>query len=313
MSKEQSRAEWEPEAAPDDVPGDAVDIILVPRATDLSDGLTVHRALPAPVRRMVGPFIFFDRIGPAVLKAGSGLDVRPHPHIGLATVTYLFTGRILHRDSLGFVQPIRPGAVNWMTAGRGIVHSERTPPELRPVDAPLSGIQTWLALPKAREEIAPSFVHHGEDTLPVLDAEGKRVRLILGSLYGARSPVELQSETFYADADLAAGVSLTLPAEHEERAMFVIDGAVEVTPGRARFEPGRMIVFRPGAVITLTASSGPARLVLLGGEPMDGPRHIWWNFVSSSRDRIEQAKADWQGGRFEMVPGETEFIPLPEK
>jgi redox-sensitive bicupin YhaK (pirin superfamily) len=313
MSNGQSRADWEPEGAPDDAPGDAVDITLVPRAADLGNGLTVHRALPAPERRMVGPFIFFDRIGPAVLKAGSGLDVRPHPQIGLATVTYLFTGEILHRDSLGFVQPICPGAVNWMTAGRGIVHSERTPPELRPVDAPLSGIQLWLALPKAHEETAPSFVHHGKDTLPVLDAEGKRVRLILGTLYGARSPVETLSETFYADVELAAGARLTLPAEHEERAMFVIDGAVEVTPGRARFEPGRMIVFRSGAAIRLTAIDRPARLVLLGGAPMDGPRHIWWNLVSSSRERIEQAKADWQNGRFRMVPGETEFIPLPEK
>ncbi len=313
MSDKGRRAQWEPAPVPDDAPGEAVDITLIPRATDLGDGLTVHRALPAPQRRMVGPFIFFDRIGPAVLKAGSGLDVRPHPHIGLATVTYLFTGEILHRDSLGFVQPIRPGAVNWMTAGRGIVHSERTSPELRPVDAPLSGIQLWLALPKAREEIAPSFVHHGEDELPVLDAEGKRVRLILGSLYGARSPVATQSETFYADVELAVGARVTLPDEHEERAMFVLDGAVEVMPGRTRFESGRIIVFRPGAAITLTASGGPARLVLLGGEPMDGPRHIWWNFVSSSRERIEQAKADWTAGRFARVPGETEFIPLPEK
>lgn len=306
-------AEWEPEVLPADSPDDSVEITLIPRATDLGDGLTVYRALPAPERRMVGPFIFFDRIGPAVLKAGSGLDVRPHPHIGLATVTYLFSGEILHRDSLGFVQPIRPGAVNWMTAGRGIVHSERTPPELRPVDSPLSGIQTWLALPKAHEETAPSFYHHREDELPVLEAEGKRVRLILGSLYGAISPVSALSETFYADVDLAAGASLSLPVEHAERAMFVLDGTVEVAPGRSSFGAGRLVVFRPGAVIGLTATAAPARLMLLGGEPMDGPRHIWWNFVSSSRDRLEQAKTDWKSGRFAMVPGETGFIPLPEK
>ncbi len=307
------RAEWEPEAAPDDGPDDAIDIAIVPRAIELSDDFTVYRALPSPQRRMVGPFIFFDRFGPTVLKAGAGLDVRPHPHIGLATVTYLFTGEILHRDSLGFVQPIRPGAVNWMTAGRGIVHSERTPPELRPVDAPLSGLQIWLALPRAEEETAPSFFHYGKDELPVLEAEGKRVRLILGSLYGEESPVETLSESFYADIDLARGASLSVPAEHGERAMFVLDGTVDVLPGRGRFEAGQLVVFRPGAVIRLTATDAPARLMLLGGEAMDGPRHIWWNFVSSSRERIEQAKADWKSGRFAMVPGETESIPLPDK
>ncbi len=307
------RADWEPQAMPDDTIGDDIDIAIIPRATDLGPGLAVYRALPAPERRMVGPFIFFDRIGPAVLKAGTGLDVRPHPHIGLATVTYLFSGEILHRDSLGYVQPIRPGAVNWMTTGRGIVHSERTPPELRSVDSPLSGIQTWLALPKSHEETAPSFYHYGKDELPVLEAEGKRVRLILGSLYGAVSPVSTLSEAFYADVDLAAGASLSLPVEHAERAMFVLEGTVEVAPGRSRFGAGRLVVFRPGAVIGLTATAAPARLMLLGGEPMDGPRHIWWNFVSSSRERLEQAKADWKSGRFAKVPGETEFIPLPER
>ncbi len=313
MNRSGHEAQWEPPPVPADAPGNAVDITLIPRATDLGDGLTVHRALPSAQRRMIGPFIFFDRIGPAVLKAGGGLDVRPHPHIGLATVTYLHAGEILHRDSLGCVQPIRPGAVNWMTAGSGIVHSERTPAELRANDQPLAGAQVWLALPERHEEVAPSFVHHGAETLPVLDAEGKRVRVILGSMYGAHSPVETLSATFYADVELAAGASLTVPADHEERAMYLFEGGVEVLPGRTRFGAGQFVVFRHGAAICLQAVDGPARFMLLGGEPMDGPRHIWWNFVSSSRERLEQAKADWQSGRFAKVPGETEFIPLPER
>ena len=303
---------WETEEGAEGPGGreDAIDVVLIPRSTDLGDGLTVHRALPASERRMVGPFIFFDRIGPARLAPGQGLDVRPHPHIGLATTTYLFAGEILHRDSLGCVQPIRPGEVNWMTAGSGIVHSERTPPALRPVDAPLSGIQTWVALPRRHEETAPAFAHHECDELPLLEAEGKRVRLITGSLYGERSPVQTYSEMFYADVSLDRDATLVVPREHEERGMYVLEGTVEVR-GAGRFEPGRLVVFRSGAVIELRALTA-ARLMLLGGEPMDGPRHIWWNYVSSSRDRIEQAKADWKAGRFPPVPEETEFIPLPE-
>jgi redox-sensitive bicupin YhaK (pirin superfamily) len=292
---------------------EAVDIVLLPRTADLGDGLTVHRALPASERRLVGPFIFFDRIGPALLRPGSGLDVRPHPHIGLATVTYLFEGEILHRDSLGSIQPIRPGEVNWMTAGKGIVHSERTPIGLRAGGGALSGIQTWVALPGPYEETAPAFVHHEAAELPVLEDEGKRVRLIAGSLYGARSPVQTLSEMFYAEVTLDPGASLPLPVEHEERAAYLLEGAVELVPSGGRFEPGRLVVFRPGSVITLRAEQAGARLMLLGGEAMDGPRHIWWNFVSSSRERIEQAKQDWRAGRYGSVPGDPEFIPLPEE
>jgi len=234
--------------------------------------------------------------------------VRPHPHIGLSTVTYLFEGEILHRDSLGTMQPIRPGEVNWMTAGRGIVHSERTALEARATDKSLFGIQAWVALPQRHEEISPGFVHHPADDLPLLEGDGKRVRLIAGALYGAQAPVATLSAMFYADAVLSAGARLDLPADYEERAAYVLAGRIEVAGNS--FEAGRLLVFRPGDAIIVTASE-PARLLLLGGEPMDGPRHVWWNFVSSSKERIEQAKADWQAGRFASVPGETEFIPLP--
>jgi hypothetical protein len=287
----------------------APETVIVPRTRDLGDGFQVRRALPSIERRMVGPFVFFDQMGPTVLRPGAGLDVRPHPHIGLATVTYLFDGEILHRDSLGTVQPIRPGEVNWMTAGSGIVHSERTPPELRPAGPRLFGIQTWVGLPRDREEAAPAFAHHGAAELPVVEGEGKRVRLIVGALYGARSPVAVFSEMFYADAALDAGARLEFPADHEERALYVVEGRIAIA-GEA-FEAGQLLVFRPGDVITVDAAAA-ARLLLLGGEPMDGPRHLWWNFVSSSNERIEQAKEDWKQGRFPPVPGETEFIPLPE-
>ncbi len=300
---------WEPPAAPPSA--SAIDIILIPRSADLGSGLHVHRALPSAQRRMVGPFIFFDQIGPAVLGAGNGLDVRPHPHIGLATTTYLFSGEILHRDSLGYVQPIRPGEVNWMTAGSGIAHSERTPPALRPIETPLSGIQTWVALPKRYEETAPAFSHYDADALPLLEGEGKRVRLITGALYGARSPVEAFSDMFYADVALEPEATLNIPVEYEERAVYLVEGAVEID-GSERFGVGRLIVFRPGAAILLRALDAPVRLLLLGGATMDGPRHVWWNFVSSSRERIEQAKADWLAGRFDAVPDESDFIPLPE-
>jgi redox-sensitive bicupin YhaK (pirin superfamily) len=283
--------------------------IIVPRTWDLGDGFEVRRVLPSAERRTVGPFVFFDQLGPIVLRAGTGLDVRPHPHIGLATVTYLFEGEILHRDSLGTVQPIRPGEVNWMTAGRGIVHSERTPPELRSGGARLFGIQTWVGLPGGREEAEPAFAHHAEDALPLLDGDGMRVRVIAGTLYGARSPLALLSETFYADAALADGARLELPAEYEERAVYIAEGRIAI--GADTFAAGRMLVFRQGDRVALRAD-GPARLLLLGGAPLDGPRHLWWNFVSSSPERIEQAKADWREGRFPQVPGESEFIPLPE-
>ena len=235
--------------------------------------------------------------------------MRPHPHIGLATVTYLLAGEIIHRDSLGTLQPIRPGEVNWMTAGRGIAHSERTAKEARTAGARLFGIQTWVALPKPHEETGASFAHHGAAELPLVEDHGATVRLILGSLYGRSSPVRTFSEMFYADAALEAGARLPLDARHEERAIYIVSGTLEIAGDV--FEGAQLLVLRPGDPITVSART-PARLMLLGGEPMDGPRYIWWNFVASSKDRIEQAKVDWQAGRFTPVPGDPEFIPLPE-
>ena len=291
----------------------SLETLVTTRARELVDGFKVRRALPSARRRMVGPFIFLDQMGPEVLGAGRGLDVAPHPHIGLATVTYLFAGELLHRDSLGTVQPIRPGEVNWMTAGRGIAHSERTPPELRPRGSGLFGLQSWVALPAREEEGEPAFAHHGADELPLVEGEGKRVRLIAGSLYGARSPVETLSEMFYADIELERGARLPVPAEQEERAAYVVEGSVELGGVGGSFAAGQLLVFKPKEEITLAApESSAARLMLLGGAPLDGPRHIWWNFVSSSGERIEQAKEDWKAGRFAPVPEETEFIPLPE-
>jgi hypothetical protein len=283
--------------------------LIVTPTKDLG-GFEVRRALPAAQRRMVGPFIFLDHMGPAVLPPGKGIDVRPHPHIGLATVTYIFEGEILHRDSLGTVQPIQPGAVNWMTAGRGITHSERTSPEVRAAGGRLFGMQAWVALPKQHEEAEPSFVHHPAGTLPLLEGEGARVELIAGALYGKRSPVRTHSEMFYAAATLEKGARLALPADYEERALYIAQGAVELDG--IGFSAGELLVFRPGSEIVFRAFE-PARVLLLGGEPMDGPRHVYWNFVSSSRERLEVAKADWKEGRFAPVPQETEFIPLPEE
>jgi redox-sensitive bicupin YhaK (pirin superfamily) len=298
-----------PEPFVDAAPGSALETVVVPRTRDLG-GFEVRRALPSARRRMVGPFVFLDQMGPAVFRGGRGIDVRPHPHVGLATVTYLFDGALLHRDSLGTVQAIRPGAVNWMTAGRGIVHSERTPPEARVEGATLFGIQTWVALPRAYEEAAPGFAHTPAEALPSLEGDGVRLRVVLGALFGARSPVQTFSETVYAEAALAPGARLDVPTEAEERAVYVVEGVVEESG--AAFEAGRLLVLRPGAPVLLRAA-GPARLLVLGGEPMDGPRHIWWNFVSSSLERIEQAAADWAAGRFDPVPGETDFIPLPSQ
>jgi redox-sensitive bicupin YhaK (pirin superfamily) len=258
---------------------------------------------------MVGPFIFFDQMGPAEFLLGAGMDVRPHPHIGLSTVTYLFEGQIIHRDSLGTVLPIRPGELNWMTAGRGIAHSERTPPELRSVGTKLFGIQSWVALSAADEETEPGFLHYGANDLPVLEHEGKVVRVIAGSLLGASSPVRTSSPMFYADISLAAGASVPLDPVYDERAIYTVVGEVEIAGDI--FGPARLLVFRPGDRITIRANTD-ARFMALGGEPMDGPRHIWWNFVSSRKDRLEQAKADWKMARFDTVPGDTEFIPLPE-
>jgi len=288
-----------------------VEAVLLPRTHDIG-GFEVRRALPAKERQMVGPFIFFDQMGPGEFLTGKGVDVRPHPHIGLSTVTYLFEGEILHRDSLGTMQPIAPGDVNWMTAGRGIVHSERTAEPRRAAPHRLFGIQSWVALPRDQEETGPAFVHHGASTLPTLSQEGISLRLVAGEGWGLRSPVAVHSDLFYADATLAPGASLPLTG-HEERGAWVLEGEVEV--GGDRFGPGRMLVFRSGDRLALRAGPAGARLLLLGGAAMDGPRYLFWNFVSSSRERIEQAKADWARDRFGVaVPGdEAEFIPLPER
>jgi redox-sensitive bicupin YhaK (pirin superfamily) len=295
---------------PGDAPAcDAIELMIVPRSVDLG-GFSVRRALPHSKRRMVGPFIFFDHFGPAEFRGGQGIDVRPHPHIGLATVTFLFEGEIMHRDSLGTAVPIRPGEVNWMTAGRGIVHSERTAPERRVDGEPLHGLQCWVALPAREEEMDASFAHVGSDELPVISDNGKRVRVVAGSFLGARSPVPTLHETLFAEATLTAGAALPFDVTTEERALYVVDGEIDIAGDK--FSPGRLLIFRPGDAITLTATSD-ARVVMVGGAAMDGPRHIWWNFVSSRKDRIEQAKADWKAGRFDTVPGdEREFIPLPE-
>jgi redox-sensitive bicupin YhaK (pirin superfamily) len=301
---------WHP--ADDPKPGDrfscdAIETMIVPRSRDLGS-FEVRRALPSSQRQMVGPFIFFDQMGPAEFLLGSGMDVRPHPHIGLSTVTYLFTGEIMHRDSLGTVLPIRPGELNWMTAGRGIAHSERTPPELRN-GSKLFGIQSWVALSQSDEERMPDFTHYDAAELPVIDGDGKTARVIAGSLFGKASPVKTSSSMFYADVMLTAGASLPLDPEYDERAIYTVEGEIEIA-GDA-FRPGALLVFRPGDRITTRAKTG-ARFMMLGGEPMDGPRYIWWNFVSSRKERIDQAKADWKQARFDSVPGDQEFIPLPE-
>ena len=286
----------------------ALEAVIVPRPRDLG-GFEVRRVLPSGQRQMVGPFIFFDQMGPAEFLPGRGIDVRPHPHIGLATVTYLFAGTIVHRDSLGVVQSITPGDVNWMTAGRGIVHSERSDPEWKKRGHKLYGIQIWVALPKAHEETEPDFAHSAAASLPLIEGEGKSVRIVAGSLFGKTSSVQTFSNLFYADAVLQSGAALALGAKHEERAIYLVEGTVEI--GGQLFEAGRLLVFSSGDEIAVKAESA-ARILLLGGEPMDGPRHIWWNFVSSSRERIEQAKADWKAQRFPPVAGDAEFIPLPE-
>jgi hypothetical protein len=299
-----------PDPAPGDAAaGDAIDLVIVPRSVDLG-GFAVRRALPHVKRRMVGPFIFFDHFGPVEFRAGQGIDVRPHPHIGLATVSFLFDGEIMHRDSLGNDKAIHPGDVNLMTAGRGIVHSERTAPDHRAGGERLHGVQLWLAMPSGDEEIAPAFAHHDQADLPVVAGDGKIVRVVIGSLYGKRSPVPTLSDTIFADAALTPGAVLPIDAQTEERALYVVAGEIDIAGDR--FAAGRLLVLRPGDPMSVTAAS-EARVILVGGGAMDGPRHIWWNFVSSRKERIEQAKADWKLGRFDTVPGdEREFIPLPE-
>lgn len=288
---------------------DAIELMVIPNAKDIG-GFQVRRALPTAKRRLVGPFIFFDRMGPAILRAGEALDVRPHPHIGLATVTYLFDGRIRHRDSLGTEMVIEPGDVNLMTAGRGIVHSERSPEELRGGPLSISGLQTWLALPDAKEEIAPLFENTGRGVLPEIDADGVRGRVVIGSFDGLRSPVGTHSDTLYVDLAIAPGARVRIPADAEERAVYVLDGDVVIAGDR--FPSDRLLVFRPGDEIVIESQTG-AHMMLFGGASLGSNRYIWWNFVSSSRERIEQAKEEWKTGRFDIVPGDDEeFIPLPE-
>jgi redox-sensitive bicupin YhaK (pirin superfamily) len=309
---------WNPAldpGCPDEVGIDAIETLIIPRARDLG-GFEVRRALPAPKRQMVGPFIFFDQAGPAELLTGQGIDVRPHPHIGLGTVTYLYRGDFHHRDSTGADQVIRPGALNWMVAGRGVSHSERTSAAARSGPSSLFGIQTWLALPDRDEDMAPTFEHHGKDALPVIEDGGVSVRLILGDAYGEKAPATMFSETFYADVTLHAGCRLPMPDNHEDRGIYVVEGSISIAG--QEFEAGRMMVFRPGDRITVAAGDADARLMILGGATFPGPRYIWWNFVASSRERIEAAKAEWRAehwgqGRFDLPIGDrAEHIPLPD-
>lgn len=288
---------------------ESVASVISGRPRDIG-GFEVRRVLPTRAFPLVGPFIFFDHAGPAAFAPGEGLDVPPHPHIGLATVTYLFEGEIVHRDSLGSNQPIRPGDINWMTAGRGIVHSERTGGALRRAGSRVNALQLWVALPLAHEETEPEFHHHAADTLPALSDGGARIRVLAGSSHGVTSPVHTFSPLFFVDVTLPAGSSFPIPREYPERAAYVVAGAAAY--GTERVEAGRMLVFRQDTEIALRADSD-CRLVLLGGNPIDGKRHIWWNFVSSSRERIQQAGRDWKDRRFPKVPGdEVEFVPLPE-
>ncbi|TPN40973.1 pirin family protein [Mesorhizobium sp. B2-3-3] len=298
----------DPEAG-DAFASDQIELMVIPNAKDIG-GFEVRRALPTAKRRLVGPFIFFDRMGPAILRAGQALDVRPHPHIGLSTVTYLFDGKIRHRDSLGTEMVIQPGDVNLMTAGRGIVHSERTPEELRGAPMSISGLQTWLALPDGKEEVAPVFENTAVLRLPEIDAEGVSGRVVIGDFQGLRSPVRADSETLYADLRLAPGASVKIPADAEERAIYTLEGEVSIAGDV--FPAERLLVFRPGDEIVVSSQTG-AHFMLFGGASLGSKRYIWWNFVSSSKERIEQAKQEWKTGRFDIVPGdEKEFIPLPE-
>lgn len=282
--------------------------ILKPLTKDLG-GFEVRRLLPAFPQKMVGPFILFDHMASARFPPGQGVDVRPHPHIGLATVTYLFEGALMHRDSLGTAQRIEPGDVNWMTAGRGIVHSERSPQEDRAKEQQLQGIQTWVALPIKDEQTEPGFAHVPRAALPAISDKGVALHVIAGAAFGQRAPTPVFSETLYVAVTLAAGGKIDVPPEHEERAVYVVSG--EAMVGGVPVPPFHVAVLAVGETITIEAAS-PTRLMLFGGAKLDGDRQIWWNFVASSRERIEEAKQRWREQRFEAVPGETEFIPLPE-
>jgi redox-sensitive bicupin YhaK (pirin superfamily) len=301
--------------SPDAVSMDSIETLIVPRSVDVNP--FIRRVLPAPQRQMVGPFIFFDQFGPLEVIASSAGDVRPHPHIGLATVTYLYRGQVHHRDSLGTSQIIAPGAVNWMVAGRGITHSERVPTELLGHSVAIYGIQTWVALPERDEDAAPGFEHHPREALPVLEDEGINLRLILGNAYGAVAPASVFSDTFYADVALQPGARMPLPVDHEDRGLHILEGSISVAG--ETFQAGQMMIFRPKDSISVAAGQSGARLIILGGATLGGPRYIWWNFVSSSQQKIEAAKeewrkSDWGHGQFDLPPDDrNEFIPLPDR
>jgi redox-sensitive bicupin YhaK (pirin superfamily) len=282
--------------------------VLKPHTKDLG-GFEVRRLLPAHPQKMVGPFIFFDHMGPAQLPAGRGVDVRPHPHIGLATVTYLFEGAFMHRDSLGTVQRIEPGAVNWMTAGHGIVHSERSPDDTRPAGPRLHGIQTWVALPKVHERTDPSFSHHPKNTIPLITLPGVYMHLIAGTAFGRTAPTPTYSPIFYLAVEMEAGAAFELPLEHEERGVYAVSGDVEIAGSPLAV---RHLAVAPPTVAARVCARSAARLMLIGGASMDGERYIWWNFVASSRELIDDAAARWASGGFPPVPGDPEFIPLPQ-
>lgn len=285
-----------------------IELLIEPIEKDLGE-FTVRRALPDKRRQRVGPFVFFDHMGPAEFPPGTGVNVRSHPHIGLATITFLFEGEILHRDSLGYVQPIRPGEINWMTAGKGIVHSEKVSPELLASGQKLHGLQTWVALPIEHEETEPRFEHYSADGIPVLKQEGAKITVVIGTAYGETSPVQAASETLYVEIKLEPGASINLP-EPEELGVYVVSGNI-VLDGQA-ISDGVLAVLKNGATASVSAPGG-AHLMICGGDALEGDRIVWWNFVSSSRERLEQAKRDWKEGGFDDVPGESEFIPLPEK
>jgi redox-sensitive bicupin YhaK (pirin superfamily) len=285
-----------------------LEMVIDGNRKDLGHGLMVSRMLPVIGKRMIGPFVFLDHMGPAQFAPGDGLDVRPHPHIGLSTVTFLFDGEFVHRDNLGYTQPIRPGELNWMTAGNGIVHSERTDPSMKSTGSFNNGLQAWVALPEDQEESTPTFTHVEDKDLPTTDDGQVFMRLVSGSAYGLTSPAPTLSPLFYAHVELTENAHVPMPVGHAERAAYIVSGAVafdgEIYPA------GKLLVFKPGGEPSVRAVDGPARLMLLGGEPL-GTRFMWWNFVSSRKERIEEAKADWLAGRMSLPAEETEFIPLP--
>ena len=310
---------WNPAltpGCPDDIGVDSIETLIIPRTRDIG-AFEVKRALPAPKRQMVGPFIFFDEAGPAEYLTGQGIDICPHPHIGLGTVTYLYRGDFHHRDSIGTDQVILPGALNWMVAGKGVTHSERTSEEGRAGPHSLFGVQTWIALPESHEDMNPTFEHHAKEALPEITDKGIRAKLLLGDAYGKSAPATLYSETFYLDVVLEANTRFPLPDNHEDRGLYIVQGSVTVA-GQL-FEAGRMIVFRPGDHITIAAGEQGARLMALGGATLNGPRYIWWNFVASTRDRIEHAKEEWRAanwgqGQFDLPVGDDKvYVPLPER